>query len=158
MTQETQSAKLLFSEVVACLLSQKKGGNCLIKAFDCHTLVTAKIVYFLYGLYDDVCVCKLRTSRPCNGEVYIVCKRFNGLPHKMGETLMKMVVNEGYLRHEGAFEFDLPSDFVHGLTAFNDARCAEQISQINATLECRAVDRSVRRDSAVEFCKRYKLN
>ena len=74
--QEEQMARLISAEVDIALARQKEGGTFIIKVFDGMTVETQRLVQRLAKQYEDVYVCKPQSSRVCNGEFYLLCKRF----------------------------------------------------------------------------------
>jgi len=82
--QEISITNLLWGQVCYALCLQKKGGNFVLKIFDIFYEHTVHILYILSGFYDEVNVCKLKTSRVGNSEKYVVCRKFrfdSYLPH-----------------------------------------------------------------------------
>jgi 23S rRNA U2552 (ribose-2'-O)-methylase RlmE/FtsJ len=74
--QEISITNLLWGQVCYALCLQAKGGSFVLKIFDCFYEHTVDILYILSSFYDEVNVCKLRTSRVGNSEKYVVCKGF----------------------------------------------------------------------------------
>jgi len=74
--QEISISNLLWGQVCYALCLQKLGGNFVLKIFDIFYEQTVHILYILAAFYEEVHVCKLKTSRIGNSEKYVVCKRF----------------------------------------------------------------------------------
>jgi len=74
--QEISIFNLLWGQTCYALCLQKYGGNFVLKIFDVFYEQTVHILYILAAFYEEVNVCKLKTSRVGNSEKYIVCKRF----------------------------------------------------------------------------------
>lgn len=74
--QESLATKLLLAEVIYALAMQKIGGCFILKVFDITTKTSIDILYLLTCFYEEVSVCKPKTSRIANSEKYIVCKGF----------------------------------------------------------------------------------
>lgn len=74
--QEISVFNLLWGQVCYALCLQKLGGNFVLKIFDIFYEQTVHILYILSSFYEDVNVCKLKTSRIGNSEKYIVCRKF----------------------------------------------------------------------------------
>lgn len=74
--QEISIFNLLWGQTCYALCLQKRGGNFVLKIFDIFYEQTVHILYILAAFYEEVNVCKLKTSRVGNSEKYIVCKRF----------------------------------------------------------------------------------
>ena len=76
--QEISITNLLWGQVCYAVCLQKPGGNFVLKIFDIFYEHTVHILYFLSSLYEEVNVCKLKTSRIGNSEKYVVCRKFRG--------------------------------------------------------------------------------
>ena len=74
--QEISITNLLWGQVCYALCLQKKGGNFVLKIFEIFYEHTVHILYILSGFYEEVNVCKLKTSRVGNSEKYVICRRF----------------------------------------------------------------------------------
>ena len=74
--QEISITNLLWGQVCYALCLQAKGGSFVLKIFDVFYEHTVDILYILSAFYEEVNVCKLRTSRVGNSEKYVVCKGF----------------------------------------------------------------------------------
>ena len=66
--------KLILAEVVAALHLQAPNGSFVLKVFDCNTMLTARLIYMLSLLYDQLHIIKPLSSRPANSERYIVAR------------------------------------------------------------------------------------
>ena len=77
--QEISITNLLWGQVCYAICLQKPGGNFILKIFDVFYEHTVHILYFLAGMYEEVNVCKLKTSRIGNSEKYVVCRNFRGI-------------------------------------------------------------------------------
>jgi 23S rRNA U2552 (ribose-2'-O)-methylase RlmE/FtsJ len=74
--QEISITNLLWGQVCYAICLQKKGGSFILKIFDIFYEHTVHILYILAGFYEEVNICKLKTSRVGNSEKYVVCKNF----------------------------------------------------------------------------------
>lgn len=74
--QEISITNLLWGQVCYAVCLQKQGGNFVLKIFDIFYEHTVHILYILSAFYENVHLCKLKTSRIGNSEKYIVCKGF----------------------------------------------------------------------------------
>ena len=74
--QELNIIRLLFSQIAYALCMQKKGGNFILKIFDCFMQQTIDLLYILSSFYENVYITKPQTSRYANSEKYVVCKNF----------------------------------------------------------------------------------
>jgi 23S rRNA U2552 (ribose-2'-O)-methylase RlmE/FtsJ len=76
-SQEINISKLLFAQIAYALVMQKKGGNFVLKLFDCFMQHSIDLLYILSAFYGKVYINKPNTSRYANSEKYIVCKQFH---------------------------------------------------------------------------------
>jgi 23S rRNA U2552 (ribose-2'-O)-methylase RlmE/FtsJ len=95
-SQEINITNLLFGQIAYALVMQKKGGNFVLKLFDCFMQHTIDLLYILSSFYGKVYINKPNTSRYANSEKYIVCKDFcyNSCEHfypVLYKTFSKMV-------------------------------------------------------------------
>lgn len=67
---------LFLAQVLYALSLQKHGGNFLLKMFDLYTPTSQQLIWILYNSYNEVDICKPKTSRPTNSEKYIACRGF----------------------------------------------------------------------------------
>jgi hypothetical protein len=74
--QEISIANLLWGQVCYAICLQKRGGNFVLKIFDVFYEHTVHILYILSSFYEEVNICKLKTSRVGNSEKYVVCRNF----------------------------------------------------------------------------------
>jgi 23S rRNA U2552 (ribose-2'-O)-methylase RlmE/FtsJ len=86
--QEKNSHKIIFAEIVTCLMVQEKGGVFVCKMFDLFTYFSAQIIYFLSLLYEEVQIVKPDTSRPANSEKYIIAKNFRGISESLMNSML----------------------------------------------------------------------
>ena len=76
--QEQYNVPLILAEIVTGLLVVKKmtdrpGGNMVIKVFDLHTNLMAQIIHLVSKCFNRCILTKPITSRPANSEKYLVC-------------------------------------------------------------------------------------
>jgi len=76
-SQEQQSSRLIFAQILYALCMQKEGGTFIIKFFDTFTRISLDLLYILAAFYDTVNIFKPNTSRMANSEKYIVCEGYN---------------------------------------------------------------------------------
>ena len=75
-TQEQEAFKLIFSQILAALKSQKKNGHFVCKFFETYTKTSAKFISILRQFYNKVYFTKPLFSRASNSEKYMVCMDF----------------------------------------------------------------------------------
>ena len=101
--QEINITKLLWGQVCYALCLQKQGGDFVLKIFDVFYKHTVDILYILSSFYEDVNICKLKTSRVGNSEKYVVCKKFRFLSC----SLFYSKIRESFLKIKSDFfEFE----------------------------------------------------
>ena len=74
--QEQMIGQLLFAQMAYALCLNKKGGNFILKIFDCFMPHTVDVLYILSSFYEKVYIMKPNTSRYANSEKYIICLGF----------------------------------------------------------------------------------
>jgi hypothetical protein len=74
--QELYSARIILSELLACLKCVKEGGNFCCKLFDTFSALSASIIYVVGLCFESTYIVKPFRSRIVNSERYIVGKRF----------------------------------------------------------------------------------
>ena len=136
--QEIFIGKLLFAQIAFALVTQKKGGNFILKIFDCFMQHTVDLLYLLSAFYEKVYIMKPQTSRYANSEKYIICvgflfsERESFFPF-LKETFIKMSENPemNILR---ILSFDIPSIFTKKIEEYNTLYGQKQIQNIHYTL------------------------
>lgn len=74
--QEHTILRLLLVQTMYAIICQKKNGTFIMKIFDNFNKSTNDILFLLSCFYQNVIICKPKTSRYANSEKYIVCKYF----------------------------------------------------------------------------------
>lgn len=101
-------AQQLFSEILATLSIQKKGGNCVVKVFLDRSRLTADLIHLLRVHYEKVVMVKPVTSLITSPEVYLLGMGFKGASAKMLKALQG--VQEKWDRNVTAIWDELPKD------------------------------------------------
>ena len=91
---EINFSKLFYCEIITALSLQKIGGTFICKCFDLTILLTQKILYLLYILYDNLIFTKPSISRNTNSEKYIIAKGFKGIDNNNLNKLMAKKKNK----------------------------------------------------------------
>jgi 23S rRNA U2552 (ribose-2'-O)-methylase RlmE/FtsJ len=92
--QEISIANLLWGQVCYALCLQKQNGNFVLKLFDIFYEHTVHILYILASFYEEVNICKLKTSRVGNSEKYLVCRNFRYSSY----TAFYPIIHESFLQ------------------------------------------------------------
>ena len=92
--QEISIANLLWGQVCYALCLQKQNGNFVLKIFDIFYEHTVHILYILASFYEEVNICKLKTSRVGNSEKYLVCRNFRYSSY----TAFYPIIHESFLQ------------------------------------------------------------
>jgi 23S rRNA U2552 (ribose-2'-O)-methylase RlmE/FtsJ len=103
--QEISITNLLWVQVCYAVCLQKKGGSFILKIFDIFYEHTVHILYILAGFYEEVNVCKLKTSRVGNSEKYVVCKNFRFSSYYEYYT----IIYESFLHLPITYQFTKPT-------------------------------------------------
>lgn len=80
-TQEQQHSQLVFAQVLTALQVQAMGGSFVLKLFGCFTKATTAILAILSSFYSDVRLVRLKMTRVCSSECYVVAHNFLGCPY-----------------------------------------------------------------------------
>jgi 23S rRNA U2552 (ribose-2'-O)-methylase RlmE/FtsJ len=89
--QERNSWRIIFAEIVAGLLVQKKKGSMVCKMFDLFTHFSLQIIYILSSLYEELYIFKPQTSRPANSEKYLIAKGFRGVSKNIISSMLGVI-------------------------------------------------------------------
>ena len=73
---ETENAHLLLRQAIVAKCALAQGGCFVLKLFDCRTEATMGLVQLVASWFERTRVAKPQTSRPTNGERYLVCSGF----------------------------------------------------------------------------------
>eukprot|EP01018_Ginkgo_biloba_P033079 Gb_18426 [translate_table: standard] len=88
--QEQSHLQLTFCEICTAVKLQAKGGTLVLKIFDCFSEASTTLLVILSSMYKQLEVVRLRTSRVCNSERYIIAKEFQELAPSLEERLMAL--------------------------------------------------------------------
>ncbi len=126
-TQEQQSFKLIYAEVVVSINLLKKGGCMILKMFDTHTLPTIQLVYWISSMFESVWFIKPKNSRPANGERYLVALKFK-------KQNPSSIVNLQNINYVSSLGIDLSTSFLDWFKAYNEEFSREQLEFIESTM------------------------
>ena len=133
--QEKMSYRIILSEIVLILGSNKIGGSCIIKVFDIFTIFTIKLIYILSTFYKETNFFKPLTSRQANSEKYIVCKGFIGCSVKQIDKLKLLLYNfNTKLNNIDIKNIKISNDFMLFIDKVNKTFMEKQIECINNTI------------------------
>lgn len=165
-SQEVISHRIIFSEILASLIIQKRGGTLICKIFDTFHLLTLKLIYIVYCLYDNVYIYKPQTSRKANSEKYIVAKGFKGIDSKILKNLCNIHNDWDNISKLDKTILDftninIPNEFVRFMSNYNNEFINCQMKYINQTLELvktfdkNIIDKLVKEqtDKAINWCE-----
>lgn len=153
-SQESDSYRLLFSEIYIALNIQKQGGSFLIKFFDIFNYRTIQLIYILFICYRKINIYKPITSRLSNSEKYIICQGFNGCNRDIIEAMSK--------NYNGSMIIDVPGTFIEEILGYNDQFVDTQISTIREIISNVSADNDIKPTeeqikNAKEWCQKYNL-
>ena len=77
-SQEQNSQKLIFSQILMVFSMLKLKGHFICKFFDTYCDLTKEFIFILYLFFDSIYIYKPKTSRVANSEKYIICKGYKG--------------------------------------------------------------------------------
>ncbi len=166
--QEQLSHRIIFCEIVTAVSIQEVGGHFICKIFDIFTLLSLKMIYLLYCLYDEVYITKPQTSRLANSEKYIVAKGFKGIENDMLENLHKLVQDwkgiSGVIYDFTNFELD--NGYIYDIYQYNCTYVNNQITYIKKTIDLiknkpekdrylKIIKQQV--NNAIAWCQKYDM-
>lgn len=70
--QELKQAPANIGQIVTGLLTLKKGGNFVTKQYTIFEAISISIIYAVASFFEEFYICKPKTSRAANSEVYLV--------------------------------------------------------------------------------------
>jgi cap1 methyltransferase len=138
--QEVSSTKLVLAQILYALMMQARGGTFVLKIFDIFHLTTIEMLYLLNVFYDDVTICKPKTSRFANSEKYVVCKRFlykdTSCFYNEFLTMFKEMRDPKYNNKEivSLLNMDIPLSFMKEIEELNCIFGKKQLNTIHNTL------------------------
>jgi hypothetical protein len=91
--QEELEANLNLGQVLAALLSLKKGGHMICKMFLFFTPFNISLLSLLNEIFEEFYISKPVTSRPANSEIYIIGKRYKGYSQNLIDKLKYELYN-----------------------------------------------------------------
>jgi 23S rRNA U2552 (ribose-2'-O)-methylase RlmE/FtsJ len=154
-SQESDSYRLLFSEIFIALNIQKQSGSFIIKFFDLFNYKTIQLIYILYISYKEINIFKPITSRLSNSEKYIVCNGFNGCNLEIIKQMEKNYKT-------GDISIDIPETFIKEIFEYNDKFVESQKETIrkiitNIDLDCDNNPTKEQIKNAKDWCLKYNL-
>lgn len=165
--QEQLSLQLTFAQCAYAFACQKQGGHFIVKMFDTYTRSSIDILYILACVYQNIYICKPRSSRSANSEKYIICKNFKLSDSKQLVNAMFNVLNKF---SEGKYPYrflniDIPYNFICSIQEINAILGQGQLECISSTLSL--MDNNVKErlenlkkkhiDKCINWCQKYKL-
>lgn len=168
--QEEMIGKLLFAQMAYALCISKKGGNFILKIFDCFMKHTTDILFILSSFYEKVYIVKPNTSRYANSEKYIVCLGFIHDSHILFYPYLlncfkEMSSNVDNIPHR-FLNNQLPYNFIKKIQECNAIFCQKQIQNINYTLslidfrgKCDKVDILINTNiqKSMDWCQQFNI-
>lgn len=134
--QENLVIRLLWAQVCYALCLQKLGGHFVLKIFDCFYAHTHDILLILSSFYQEVNICKLRTSRVGNSEKYVVCRGFRELPSFsiIRHSFVQMTLLPETAKIWRLLSVPIPRIFVSRIENMNAVFGQQQIENIHYTI------------------------
>jgi 23S rRNA U2552 (ribose-2'-O)-methylase RlmE/FtsJ len=136
--QEVASTKLIFAQIAYALMMQKKGGCFVLKIFDIFYNSTVQLLYLLNLFYENVSICKPKTSRFANSEKYLVCQRFRYSDTSQYYSPFYNILEQLHSNQEycisSIFAFQIPLAFIREVEELNCIFGKKQLNTIHNTL------------------------
>lgn len=133
--EEQNSYRLLINEIHKIVKFQKNGGCTIIKFFESYTIPTAKLIYLLSSLYENVYIIKPFFSRHTRSDKYLVC--INYIKQNNIEKIMEKCISE----YSKDYLFDifpyitLKKEFVQNLLFINLNLSNKQFITLNKIIK-----------------------
>ena len=142
-TQEQESFKLIFGQIVGAIKLQKKGGSFVCKFFETFAIVSAKFLLILSSFYENVHLIKPLMSRPSNSEKYAVCTgfKFNDKDKEYQQAVKKLeqVLEKSHKTNTNLVdlfpEYNVEPNFLICLAYLNSEIANRQLISINNILK-----------------------
>lgn len=136
--QEVASTKLIFAQIAYALMMQKKGGCFVLKIFDIFYNSTVQLLYLLNLFYENVSICKPKTSRFANSEKYLVCQGFRYSDTSQYYSPFYNILEQLHSNPEycisSIFAFQIPLAFIREVEELNCIFGKKQLNTIHNTL------------------------
>ena len=143
--QEQECAILIYSQIVAAINIQKKGGHFILKMFEMFTNLSVKFILLLKYFYNDVYIIKPFTSRESNSERYVICKNFK-FSEKDIETISKSMLlsldtidvyknDKLYFLYDIFPSINIPDKLTLNIVSINKQITNQQFCVINQMME-----------------------
>ena len=146
-SQEQNSQKLIFSQILMTFSMLKINGNFICKFFDTYCDLTKEFIFLLYLFFDKVYIYKPNTSRIANSERYIICNGFKGCKKLLLCELLNILsiwnkIEKIDYKINNIIDFNNNNKikneyekFKHKLNKINQNLEQKQINNINYTIE-----------------------
>jgi 23S rRNA U2552 (ribose-2'-O)-methylase RlmE/FtsJ len=174
--QEQLSHRLIISELLTGIKSQKLKGSFICKLFDSYSNITVQLMYFICCLYEEVYFVKPLTSRPANSEKYMVALSYKGFNSNLEEQYYigyleqlldkwDNVINQGLI-FQYIFERP-PEDFFNRIQSYNTQSFTQQKIYIDKTIDLienkpnwkeLEIILDDQTEKAIEWCQKYHLS
>ena len=130
--------KLILAEIISILYMLKRGGNCILKIFDCYTDTTMNLIYFLAKHFKKFDIIKPVTSRATNSEKYLICLDYQGTIYDVNNCLnvLDSILENVNSNSNNTFTLcqDIPKEFKNFVLSKLSIYIQNQIDTINYTV------------------------
>lgn len=154
--QETNSLRLIYSEIFLALNIQKEKGNFVCKIFDTFNIETIQLLYLLNLSYSKVYLYKPKISRNSNSEKYIICLDYKGYNQKIVNIMCHSFKNLD-------LKINVTKIFYNNLLKFIFNYSIRQIKSINTgiyNIENNKIKNTPSKRHlklAIKWCKKYNI-
>lgn len=133
--KEVPSRRLIFCEILLALGVCKRGGKFVCKIFDLFTRFSMDMILLLATRFNRVTIFKPITSRPANGEKYVVCLDYLGPDPKLLDSLFAINKSFPTVNPSSIFE-SVPSEFEKWYSFMNSLITSKQNKALRDLLNC----------------------
>ena len=161
--QEQLFYKLFYCEVLTAISLQNINGSFICKIFDFNTIISHKIIYILYLLYDTIKITKPSISRNSNSEKYIIATGFKNISNITLHKFYDILINWDTSIN---FNFNLPHDFITNINIVNThflnkyILCYKQVYKLFKNINNKKYINNIicnQIKKSTSFCKLYNL-
>jgi hypothetical protein len=118
--QESESAKLLWHEIMISLYVLKNDGFCVVKLFDTFEPVTLRMLFIFSQFFKKSFIVKPVSSRVCNSERYLIgCSFLRSPEGNNGKIGIKIPTWEQIISEDNEINDLIPNIFSHNLNYIN---------------------------------------
>lgn len=134
-TQEYKNMKIHFGCALTAFETLKLGGDFMAKQYTFFESFTINLILIYASMFEEFYICKPITSGQSNSEIYLIGKRFTGMPDDVAKVFRDRLVNWNTDPFFGEEELAKHSDALSEIERYCRMRNTEQIQYINENIQ-----------------------